>query len=349
MSDAPPAMRAFVTGDGDLREIAGRPIAFIGYGNQGRAQALNLRDSLRAAALDVDIIVAAQRDGTLEQAEADGFPTRAVAEAAKTAAVLFLLVPDEALPEIFANEVAPHLQPNDALVFASGYNLAFDLIDIPKTVDVVMLAPRMIGRGVRLQYERGEGFYSYVSVEQDASGRAWPTVLALAEAIGALRGAALEISARQETIIDLYMEQGFGALFGRLVFETLAAALDAGLPPEAMVLELYLSGEMAETMQAMADLGFVEQSRLHSLTSQYGGMTRSLRVDRESLQAHLQQALEEITSGAFAREWAAEQAAGHENFERLRELGRQHNPFTPIEQRLRNLLEEAKAKNARGR
>jgi len=341
MSDASPLLRAFAEADGDLRDLAGLTIAFIGYGNQGRAQALNLRDSLRAASIDAPIIVSALPDGTLEQAEADGFPVRAVPDAAQAAGVLFLLVPDEALPEIFASEIAPHLNANDALVFASGYNLAFDLIAVPTNVDAVMLAPRMIGRGLRLRYERGEGFYTYVSVEQDLSGRAWPLVLALAAGIGALRGAAIEISARQEATIDLYMEQGFGALFGRLVFETLAAATDAGLPPEAMVLELYLSGEMAETMQAMADLGFVDQSRLHSLTSQYGGMTRSLRVDREVIQAHLRQVIDEITSGAFAREWAAEQAAGHENFERLRELGSKHNPFTPIEQRLRKLLDAA--------
>jgi ketol-acid reductoisomerase len=338
MSEGAAPLRAFGAGDGDVRDLAGRAIAFIGYGNQGRAQALNLRDSLRAASIDAPIIVTALRDGTLEQAEAEGFDTRPLADAARDANVLFLLVPDEALPEIFAKDVAPHVSADDALVFASGYNLAFALIDVPKDVDIVMLAPRMIGRGLRLHYERGEGFYSYVSVEQDASGRAWPLVLALADGIGALRGGALEISARQETVIDLYMEQGFGALFGRLVFETLAAATEAGLPPEAMVLELYLSGEMAETMQAMADLGFVEQSRLHSLTSQYGGMTRSLRVDREAIQAHLKQVLEEIVSGAFAREWAAEQAAGHENFERLRKLGTEHNPFTPVERRLRELL-----------
>jgi ketol-acid reductoisomerase len=342
MSNVAPPLRAFGEADGDIRDLAGRTIAFIGYGNQGRAQALNLRDSLRAASIDAPIVVSALRDGTAEQAEADGFPTQAVADAAKAADVLFLLVPDEALPEIFAKEIAPHLSANDALVFASGYNLAFDLIDIPKNVDAVMLAPRMIGRGLRLHYERGDGFYSYVSVEQDASGRAWPLVLALAAGIGALRGGALELSARQETVIDLYMEQGFGALFGRLVFETLAAATEAGLPPEAMVLELYLSGEMAETMQAMAGLGFVEQSRLHSLTSQYGGMTRSLRVDRAAMQAHLKKALDEITSGAFAREWAAEQAAGHENFERLRQVGAEHNPFTPVERRLRELLDEAR-------
>ncbi len=341
MNDGRAPLRAFGPADGDLRRLAGRIIAFAGYGNQGRAQALNLRDSLRAASIDAPIIVSALRDGTREQAEQDGFDTRDVADAVAAAGIVFLLLPDEGLPEIFASEIAPHLRPSDALVIASGYNIAFGELGVRADVDVVMIAPRMIGRGVRLAYERGDPFYSYISVERDASGRAWETVLALAEGIGALRGGALEISAREEAIIDLYMEQGFGAIFGRLVFETLATAVEAGLPPEAMVLELYLSGEMAETMQAMADLGFVDQSRLHSLTSQYGGMTRSLRLDREPLRKHLQQALDEIKSGAFAKEWAAERASGYKTFEQLRALGLEHNPFTPIEQRLRELLSRA--------
>ena len=338
MNDGRAPIRAFGDADGDLRHLAGRTIAFAGYGNQGRAQALNLRDSLRAESIDAPLIVSALRDETWRQAEQDGFDTRDVADAVAAADIIFLLVPDEGLPEVFAADIAPHLRPNDTLVVASGYNLAFGDVQFPPDVDIVMIAPRMIGRGVRLAYERGEAFYSYISVEQNASGRAWETVLALAKGIGALRGGALEISAREEAVIDLYMEQGFGALFGRLVFETLATAVSAGLPPEAMVLELYLSGEMAETMQAMADLGFVDQARLHSLTSQYGGMTRSMRLDREPLRKHLQQALDEIRSGAFAREWAAERASGYKTFEQLRELGREHNPFTPIEQRLRELL-----------
>jgi len=340
MTDAAP-IRAFGQGDGDLRQLQGRSIAFVGYGNQGRAQALNLRDSLRADSIDATTVVSALRDATWRQGEQDGFPVFGVAEATSSANVIFLLIPDEVLPEVFAAAIAPNLRPNDTLVFASGYNLAFEAITVPPSVDVLLLAPRMIGQKVRELYERGEGYYSYVCVEQDASGNAWPVLLALAKGIGTLRLGALEISARQETIIDLYMEQGFGALFGRLVFETLAAAVEANLPAEAMVLELYLSGEMAETMHAMAELGFVEQSRLHSPTSQYGGMTRSLRVDRDALRKHLQTALEEISSGAFAKEWAAERASNYENFEKLRTVGAQHNPFTAAEQRLRQLLARA--------
>jgi ketol-acid reductoisomerase len=344
VSKTAPAFRAFGESDGELRQLAGRTIAFIGYGNQGRAQALNLRDSLRAASLagDVTIVASALRDETWSQAEADGFPLRTVPEAAQAADVLFLLVPDEALPDIFAAQIAPHLNPNDALVFATGYNLAFGTLPVPSNVDVVMVAPRMIGRQMRLRFERGDGFYSYLAVEQDASGNAWPLLLALAKGIGTLSagGGAFELAARDEAVLDLFHEQGFGALFGAMMFEMLRVGQEAGLPPEALVLDYYLSGELAESMQAMAELGFVEQSYLHSRTSQYGGMTRSLRVDREAIRKHLEEVMREITSGDFAREWAAEQSGGAENFEKLRALGRQHNPFTPIELRLRELLRE---------
>ena len=339
MTEAASVPRAFGGGDGDLSHLAGRTVGFIGYGNQGRAQALNLRDSgVR------NIVIGTLRDDSWKQAEADGMAVRPIAEAAQAADVLLFLIPDEEQPTVFQAEIAPHLKPNDALVFASGYNLAFDSVTPPSNIDVMMLAPRMIGEKVRQLYEQGKGFYSYLSVEQDASGQAWPVLLALAKGIGTLRLGALELSARDETVLDLFQEQGFGALLGSTIFLTLQVGIEAGLPPEAMVLDLYLSGEMAETFQAMAEHGFFDQSALHSRTSQYGGMTRSMALDREPIRQHLQKAMQEIKDGTFAREWAAEREAGSENFERLRALGREHNPFSPIEERLRAALRKAQAR-----
>lgn len=337
MTDGAPPLRIFGEADGDLRALDGRTIAFVGYGNQGRAQALNLHDSLPSST----IFVATQRDSTWDDARLDGFELLSVEEAAKRADVLFLLVPDEDLPEIFRAQIAPHLSANDTLVVASGYNLTYKEIELPPDVDVVLLAPRMIGQKVRELFERGEGFYSYVSVEQDASGRAWNTVLALAKGIGSLRLGAIELSADDETVIDLLMEQGFGAILGSLVFQTLAVGIEAGLSPEALILELYFSGEMSHTLEAMAELGFAEQSRLHSRTSQYGGMTRSIAFDREPLRAHLQKVLAELRDGTFAKEWAQERATGSEKFEQLRSLAKAANPFTPIEQRLRDAVRKA--------
>ncbi len=339
-ADAPP-LRAFGEGDGDLRHLADRKIAFIGYGNQGRAQALNLRDSGVTG-----IRVATLKDGTWERAEADGFPLGPVDEAVQEADVLFLLIPDEDLPAVFPAEIAPHLKPNDVLVFASGYNLVYDGVTLPPDIDVMLLAPRMIGEKLRQLYERGEGFYSYVAVEQDASGQAWPLLLALAKGIGTLRLGAFELSAKDETYIDLFYEQGFGAIIGSAILLMLEVGKEAGLPLEALVLDGYLSGEMAETFEAMAEYGFFEQSKLHSRTSQYGGMTRTIAFDKDAMRQHLQKAIEGIKDGSFAREWAAERETGAENFERLRALGRKHNPFTPIEERLRASLREAQSRSS---
>ncbi|MCH8993679.1 MAG: NAD(P)-binding domain-containing protein [Chloroflexi bacterium] len=332
MSDATQALCVFGKGDGDLSRLAERTIAFIGYGNQGRAQALNLRDSGVG-----DIIVGTLQDDSWSQAETDGFPAQSMAEAARAADILFLLIPDEELPEAFRAEIAPQLQPNDAIVLASGYNLAFDGLTPPADIDVMLLAPRMIGRQLRQLYERGEGFYSYLSVEQDASGQAWPTLLALADGIGTLSagGGAFELSARDEAILDLYHEQGFGSLLGTTFYLMLEVGIQAGIPPEALVLDLYLSGEATQTMQAMADLGFFEQSKLHSRTSQYGGMMRTLAFDQQPIREHLQRIVDDVKSGAFARQWTAEREAGYENFEKLRALAGSLNPFTPIEERIR--------------
>jgi len=337
--------RAFGRHDGDLSLLDGRTIAIIGYGNQGRAQALNLRDSLGDRA---SIVVGTLRDETWARAEADGLAVRETADAASFADVVFLLVPDEELPKVFVERIAPNLHANDALVLASGYNLAYGGIAPPADVDVLLLAPRMIGRQLRELYEAGKGFYSYIAVEQDASGRAWPTLLALAQGIGTLAegGGAFELSARDETLLDLYHEQGFGSLLGTTMFLMLEVGVEAGIPAEALALDLYLSGEAAETMRAMAELGFYEQSRLHSLTSQYGGMMRTLAFDREPVKRHLQLIIEELKSGAFAKRWAAERDADYENFEKLRDLARQANPFSPIEERIRAAFEQAHERDA---
>jgi ketol-acid reductoisomerase len=335
------SMRVFGEADGDLAALRGRTIAVIGYGNQGRAQALNLRDSGVS-----DIVVGTAEDETWTLAGADGFPVSTVEEAVRAGDVVLLLLPDEVLPEVYREAIERGLRPGDSLVFASGYNLAFGGVSPPGNVDVLLLAPRMIGRQMRELYRQGRGFYSFVSVEQDATGHAWTTLLGLAKGIGTLRGAAFELSARDEAVLDLFHEQGFGSLVGVTIALMLEVGVQAGLPPEALVLDLYLSGEAAQTFQAMADVGFFEQSRLHSRTSQYGGMMRSISLDREPIRQHLLRIIEEVRTGIFAMQWSAEREAGYENFERLLSPARQANPFTPIEQRIRRAIAEAQGRRS---
>ncbi|KAI5791933.1 Acetohydroxy acid isomeroreductase, catalytic domain-containing protein [Geopyxis carbonaria] len=259
--------------------LAGLSILFIGYGNQGRAQALNLRDTFSAHPLSPppSIRIANRTDSYHDTALADGFFTSTNFESEVYGAdVVFLLVPDQVQPSLFIKHVAPNLRPGATVVVASGYNLYYAWLQIPEGVSAVMLAPRMIGAGVRSRYQSGTGFPCFVSVETDAGG-AWEVVTALAGAVGALRGfGAVVCSARDETLMDLFAEQ---ALWPSIIvaFREAYSTLKAlGCSDEALVHELWLSKEPAEVFEKMAEDGFIEQLKLHSTVSQYGQLGTSL-------------------------------------------------------------------------
>lgn len=180
-------VRFYRAGDEDPATLTGRTVAVIGYGNLGRSVALNLRDS------GVAVIIGNSDDEYRVPAAGDGFTVVDIAEAAAAADVLWLLIPDEEIPEVFAEQIAPNLARNDAVCFASGYVLAFGLVEPEEDVDVLLLAPRMLGEEVRRSYLDGTGFLSYVSVERDASATAQPLLLALAGAVGSLRRGAMEL------------------------------------------------------------------------------------------------------------------------------------------------------------
>ncbi|GAB4318698.1 MAG: ketol-acid reductoisomerase [Promethearchaeota archaeon] len=279
--------------------LDGKTVAVIGYGNQGRAQALNLRDS------GVNVVVGNRDDTYADRARRDGFQATSIGEAVELADLALLLVPDEVMVGVCRRDVFPHLRPGGALAFASGYNVAFGHLSPPEGVDVLLLAPRMIGVGVRETYLRGEGFYSFVGVHQDATGNAWRVLLALAKAVGTLLKGAVEVTFKQEAVLDLFNEQAFGPAFGRVLLSSIFTLIDAGYPPEAVLVEMYVSGEMSYTYEKMAKVGLVKQTNFHSHTSQYGAMSRGvkfLKVGRE-LGRIQRDILENIESGAFAEEW----------------------------------------------
>lgn len=302
--------------DADLGALGAETIAVIGYGNQGRSQALNLRDS------GLSVRVGAIRDETRERAAAEGFAVSDIADAAAESDVLMLLVPDEVMAEMFEKEMRPALRPGVCIDFASGYNIAFGLIEPPAEADVVLVAPRMIGPGVRERFEQGGGFPSFVGVHQDATGRARARMLALAKGIGSTRAGCIELSMADEAALDLFTEQGFGPAFGIALMTAIQTLVDAGFPPEAVLLELYLSGELAYTFERIARDGMLEQMEHHSRTSQYGSMTRGVRFADLDLRPRMEKVLEEIRSGAFAKEWAAEQRKGLPTLERIKEARR---------------------------
>ena len=331
-------MRVYHDQDADLSLLEGRQITVIGYGNQGRSQALNLRDS------GLEVIIGNQVDVYAELARKDGFAVLPIAQAADEADVLIILIPDEVTAEVFEAEIAPHLVEGDTLVFASGYNVAFGFITPPPVVDIVLVAPRMIGAGVRELYVAGPGFPSFIGVAQDRSGRAKDTALALAKGIGSTRAGVVEVTFAQEAELDLFTEQCFGPAFGHVLTSAVDLLLDEGYPPEAVLLELYMSGELSYTLGKIAELGLIEQSQLHSPTSQYGSMSRGMRFILPELRAKMQKGLEEIQSGQFAREWAAEQEAGRPTLAALKEAARSL-PLHKLEVELLRALRHAPITN----
>ena len=314
--------------DVDLDFLKDKTVGVIGYGNQGRAQALNLRDS------GLEIIVGVRADETRQQAISDGFKVFSIREAVALAHVVLLLIPDEVMPEVFRGEVLPALSPGRALCFASGYNVAFKLIQPPDGVDVVMVAPRMIGAGVRQRYLEGRGFPSFIGVHQDATGKALTTALAIAKGIGSTRSGVMVLTFAEEAELDLFTEQAFGPAFGQVLLSAIQTLIDAGYPVEAVMIELLLSGEFAYSMQKVVEIGFLKQMELHSHTSQYGSMTRFVRFLNPQMSQTMHQILEEIRSGAFAREWEAEQRAGLPVFNQIKELRRYH-PIAEWERKTR--------------
>lgn len=325
-------MKLYKDADADLALLANKTIAVIGYGNQGRAQALNLRDS------GLSVTIGNRADEYAARAKADRFAIHAIGDAVARAGVVMLLIPDEVMPGVFRDEIAPRLRPGAALVFASGYTVAFGLIEPPPSVDVVLLAPRMIGAGVRDLFVAGRGFPSFIGVAQDVSGQARALALALAKGIGSTRAGVVEVTFAQEAELDLFTEQCFGPAFGSVLTSAVTLLLDEGYPPEAVLLELYMSGEFAYTLGKIAELGLVEQAALHSTTSQYGSLSRGLRFQIPELRARLREGLDEIRSGAFAREWAEEQAEGAPTLAVLRESAREM-PLYALERQLREVLQ----------
>ena len=282
--------------DGDLTTLAGKNIAIVGYGNLGMPLALNIRDSCIGS-----LTVAELPGPAWDRALTDGFKVEAAAPAASGADIVFVLLPDESAPGVYWDELAAAQRPGKAVVFASGFNLAFQRICPDPALDVLLLAPRMMGVGIRELYLQGLGFPFFLSVERDVSGQGWQVLCALAKAAGSLRSGALVINAEQEGYLDLFIEQTVGPDLASAFLTACQVGVEAGLPLEALVLELYMSGEMGRSMQAMAELGFFQQVKLYGFAAAYGGMIRFMALDRESRAQSYSEVMKDINDGTFGR------------------------------------------------
>ena len=325
-------MQAYHESDASLEVIRNKTLGIIGYGNQGRAQALNLRDS------GLRVIVGSLRDESARQAEADGFEVLPIAVAAERANVLALLIPDEVQRQVYEEVIAEKLRAGQTLDFAHGYNIHFRLIVPPPDVDVIMVAPRMIGTMVRESFVSGKGAPAFVAVEQDATGHALETALAWARGIGATRAGVLKTTFAEETVLDLFQEQGLWPLLVRTMLTAYEFLVASGFPPEMVALEMYGSEEGAEIFREMARVGFFKQMRFHSQTSQYGTLSRARRIPfQPEMLAFMERALAGIRNGRFAEEWRREQEAGYPRFNELRAQAEAH-PLNETEARMRQLL-----------
>ena len=291
--------------DADLGAIAGASVAVVGYGNQGRSWALNLRDS------GLDVAVCVRADASRDQAVADGFEARELGDAGN-ADIVCVLVPDDVIPSL------PLHRPDDGLtIVASGYTLAFDRFD--PAGDVGMVAPRMLGPEVRRCYEEGIGFITAVGVHRDVTGRAWERTLAAAKAIGGLRQGGVRLTPRQEAILDLGVEQALSPALTAVHSTFVQVMLEHGIPLEAVLTELVLSGEVERTMRLVRESGYAAQFGFHSPTSQYGQLTRRGAYDHLDLATTMRRLVDDIASGRFADEWDAERDAGYPRLTALRE------------------------------
>src|SRR5262249_40681179 len=293
--------------------LDGETVAILGYGIQGRAQALNLRDS------GVAVVVGNRPDAYRERAVADGFPTFDLADATRQGTIVVVLLPDEAQAAIWRDAIAPSLRPGRAVVFAHGFSVHYGLITPPKEVDLLLLAPRMPGQFVRERFEQGWGVPAFVAVGHDATGRAWTRLLGLAGALGVTPCAAPASSFAAETQLDHFSEHFTYPFIFRALELAFEALVEAGYAPEAALLELHGSGEMGQVLGAAAREGLFPMLAAHASPACQVGIARhweeALGPEAE-VRARMAGVLDRIHSGSFACWLVDQQAMGYPALQR---------------------------------
>jgi ketol-acid reductoisomerase len=303
----------FYDDDADLAQLEGKTVAIIGYGSQGHAHALNLRDS------GVSVVVGLRPDSSSAQLARDqGLEVLDVADAASRGEVVAMLVPDELHRQVWEEQVRDGIAAGNALLFGHGFSIHYGEVEPPPGVDAMLVAPKGPGHLVRRQFQEGQGVPGLMAVHQDATGHARDVALAYAKGIGCTRAGVIETSFREETETDLFGEQavlcGGATELVRAGYETL---IEAGYDPRLAYFECL--HELKLIVDLMYEKGISGMRYSISNTAEYGDMTRGKRVIGPQTRAEMKRILEEIRSGEFAREWIAENRAGQENFKRMRE------------------------------
>jgi ketol-acid reductoisomerase len=304
--------------DADLSKLDGKTVAILGYGSQGHAHALNLKDS------GVDVVVGL-REGSesADKAKGDGLRVESIANAASDGDIVMVLLPDEKQAEVWESEIKDGIAPGNLLMFAHGFSIHFDQIQPGPEVDVGMVAPKGPGHLVRRQFVEGNGVPGLMAVDKDATGLAKDLVLAYAKGIGCTRAGVIETSFKEETETDLFGEQavlcGGVSELVQAGYETL---VDAGYDPRLAYFECL--HELKLIVDLMYEKGITGMRYSISNTAEYGDLTRGKRVITQETRAEMRKILGEIQSGEFAKEWIAENRAGQENFQRMRKEEQGH-------------------------
>ncbi|MFP4071075.1 MAG: ketol-acid reductoisomerase [Desulfovibrionales bacterium] len=324
-------MKMYYENDADLGVLKDKTVAIIGYGSQGHAHALNLRDS------GVNVVVGQRPGGANYQlAKEHGFTPVSASEAAMKADVIQILVQDQYQPTLFEKEVRENLTAGKTLIFSHGFNIHYNQIVPPKDLDVVMVAPKGPGHLVRREYERGGGVPGLVAIHQDHTGKAMATAMAYAKGIGCTRSGVIETTFSEETETDLFGEQavlcGGATALIKAGFETL---VEAGYKPEVayfecmhelkLIVDLLYEGGMAQMRHSISD------------TAEYGDYVSGPRVVNSAVKAEMKKILTDIQDGTFARNWILENQAGKPSFEALRRKGREHQ-IEEVGARLRKMM-----------
>jgi len=304
--------------DADLAKLDGKTVAILGYGSQGHAHALNLKDS------GVSVIVGLRPDSeSVAKAEGDGLEVASVADATSRGDVVMVLLPDERQHDIWEAEISDGIAPGNLLMFAHGFAITYDQVQPGPGVDVGMVAPKGPGHLVRRQFTEGNGVPGLMAIHQDDSGTARDLVLAYAKGIGCTRGGVIETTFKEETETDLFGEQavlcGGVTELVRAGYETLT---EAGYDPRLAYFECL--HELKLIVDLMYEKGITGMRYSISNTAEYGDVTRGKRIISDPTRDAMKQVLSEIQSGDFAREWIAENQAGQENFQRMRKEGQDH-------------------------
>jgi ketol-acid reductoisomerase len=314
--------RMYYDADANLDLLAGKTIAIIGYGSQGHAHALNLKDS------GMTVVVGLYEGSkSAQEAREAGLAVHSVAEATKAADFIMILLPDEVQKTVYTEEIAPNLSEGNVLAFAHGFNIHFAQVVPPDNIDVVMIAPKGPGHLVRRTYAQGQGVPALFAVYQDASGQARDRAMAYAKGIGGTRGGVLETTFREETETDLFGEQavlcgGLSALI-QAGFETL---VEAGYQPELAYFECL--HEVKLIVDLVVEGGLAKMRDSISNTAEYGDYTRGPRIINDETRAEMRKVLKEIQTGQFAREFVLENASGKAGFTAMRRREAEH----PIEE-----------------